>query len=334
MGALLRKIPIPVTLQWLRRYAGVNPLIVNYHVVSDRVLPHIKHLYHFRKVNEFKKDIGFLRSNYSIIDMTQFLQHIKGDSVLPHDSALITFDDGFREIYDIAAPMMYEMGVPATFFLTTDLIDNSTMHADNKRSLLMELVSKGGRKPEFDQAVQMMNDHGMRGDTLKETLKRIPYHKREVLDELGKMLGIDFKEYLEKEKPYLTSSEVKELINQGFAFGAHSLDHPRFSELDLQQQIHQTVVSVDRLVDRYKLDYRVFAFPYSDHGVSRRYFEEIYSAVDATFGTQGLLVDSIKSNYQRISLEKFPFPARRTVKFEYLRNIIYTARKRVVILRD
>ena len=78
---------------------------------------------------------------------------------------------------------------------------------------------------------------------------------------------------------------------------------------------------------KFDLDYGVFAFPHSDNGVKRVFFEEIAKTglFDITFGTSGLLMDTIPTNFQRISLEKPIVPARKIVSFHLLRKAVKTA---------
>lgn len=45
----------------------------------------------------------------------------------PAGTASITFDDGYLDNYAIAAPILQELGLPATFFVTTDLIESETI---------------------------------------------------------------------------------------------------------------------------------------------------------------------------------------------------------------
>lgn len=119
-------------------------------------------------------------------------------------------------------------------------------------------------------------------------------------------MGIDLNGYMIRNRPYLTSDQVKGLIKSGFAIGAYSIDHPLYSSVSLEDQLHQTIRRVKIIKRRFNLDYGVFSFPRTDNGVPRKVFNEIYKTglVDATFGTGGMINDGIPNNFQRFSLEK------------------------------
>jgi len=48
---------------------------------------------------------------------------LRGDSELPARSFLLTYDDGFANNLEVAAPVMRELGVPAIFYVTTGFVD-------------------------------------------------------------------------------------------------------------------------------------------------------------------------------------------------------------------
>lgn len=55
--------------------------------------------------------------------LTDFFAWIGGKKVLPEGSFLITFDDGFLGVYEHAAPVLHELGWPATVFLVSQHIN-------------------------------------------------------------------------------------------------------------------------------------------------------------------------------------------------------------------
>jgi peptidoglycan/xylan/chitin deacetylase (PgdA/CDA1 family) len=123
---------------------------------------------------------------------------------------------------------------------------------------------------------------------------------------------------LQQNRPYLESRQINELIEQGFHFGAHSIDHPLYADIDEQEQLRQAKQSIEEITASFNLDYRLFAFPFSDYGVSKRFFEQLSDSVDLTFGTSGLKHDSCMFNKQRIPVESRNYTAQEIIYGEYL----------------
>ena len=219
----------------------------------------------------------------------------------------ITFDDGLRELYDIVAPILLRRNIPATFFINTDFIDNHDLFYRFKTSILVERAATDG-------------------------MLDIDYIQKKDLDELAEIVGVDFNEYLIKEQPYLTTNEINELIQQGFTIGAHSKNHPLYNLLTQEEQLNQTLESIDFLQQKFNLDYRVFSFPFTDAGVGKEFFRIIESKVDVTFGSAGLKKDSIVFNLQRIPMETNS-SAEKIVKTQYFYCLLKKMFGRNIITR-
>ena len=108
---------------------------------------------------------------------------------------------------------------------------------------------------------------------------------------------------MQQQQPYLTTKQVQELSANGFTIGSHSIDHPLFSEIELSEQLRQTIECLDFTNSLINQNIKLFAFPFSDNNVSKLFFEKIAPFSDLTFGTAGIKNDIIPNNIQRISNE-------------------------------
>lgn len=323
MREFLMRIFGPLPLTPLKNLARVNPLIINYHVVEDKKLPHIANLYSYKSISRFKDDLDFLVKHFKPIGLAEFLNHIHGKAALPDNSFLLTFDDGFREIYDIVAPILVQKNLTATFFLTSNFIDNQNLGYDQKKSLLIDHLINSENRESIQYVNSLFGLDSNNESDLKKALLAVPYNNRALIDKIGLEIKCDFNKYLTNNKPYLTNDQIKDLLKMGFTIGAHSIDHPRFSELELKAQLHQAISSIQQVADQFSLPYKVFAFPYSDNKISIDFFEALSSHTEATFGTQGVIQDQVVNNFQRVSVEKFSLSANRVIKFHLVRKILY-----------
>ena len=332
MNSKLFNIPIPLPLNLLRNLSGVNPLIVNYHIVSDEILPHIKHIYKFRTRKKFEEDLEFLRKHYEPIDLYTFLESRQNGRKLPKNSLLLTIDDGLKEIYSNMAPILQEKKFPATIFLTKEYIDNISLGYDHKKSLLIEKLATL-KTNEVEEVLKQTGLLTNEKNTVEKLIIDIRYKNRTLVDKIAELISLDFNQYLTEKSPYVTSNQVKQLIDQGFTIGGHSIDHAPFKELSIDEQIHQVIESVDFVCNSFGLNYRVFAFPYWDAGISTEFFNKLTGNIDATFGTQGLLRDSSALNNQRIGFERFQQSVKRILKVHYVRKLVYQALNQDIIRR-
>jgi peptidoglycan/xylan/chitin deacetylase (PgdA/CDA1 family) len=318
---------LPAACSWLpftfwEAVTGANPAIAYYHLVSDAEVPHVKHLYQFRNIGQFRKDIDTFCRSFRPISLFDLLASLRQCRALPPNSFLLTFDDGFREIYDVVAPILREKGVPATFFLTTACLDNKTMAHHNKISLLIERTSHARNEAAMRELWRVLSDAGIKGTDLQSALLRIDYRDRAAVDGVARILEVDFASYLSSERPYLASEQVRELIQTGFAIGGHSVDHPLYATLSLEEQLSQTRTSVRCLRESFSLNYGAFAFPHGHNNVGPEFFNQLFSEpdVDVCFGTAGLLKNALSRHFHRFSMENTRAPARRVVAGGYARG--------------
>jgi peptidoglycan/xylan/chitin deacetylase (PgdA/CDA1 family) len=67
--------------------------------------------------------LEYLRDNdYHTISLAELYAFLTYQKAIPLRSVVITIDDGYRSIYDIAYPLLKEFGFTATFFVYTDFI--------------------------------------------------------------------------------------------------------------------------------------------------------------------------------------------------------------------
>ena len=73
-------------------------------------------------VSNFAKQMRHLsEANFKVIDFKTLTNWFGGNAVLPDRSIIITFDDGFLDTYEHAAPVLKEFGLHATVFIVAGL---------------------------------------------------------------------------------------------------------------------------------------------------------------------------------------------------------------------
>lgn len=294
-----------IPFSYLRQLTGSNLILPFYHVVSDRQLPHIKYLYKYKNIIQFKDDVEFLLKYYRPISLSDILERQKTNRTLPKHSFLLTFDDGLREVYDVISPILKQKGIPATFFLTSNFLDNKELFYRHKASILIDFIERASRPSYYDKIKETFLKNRIKYTGVKSSILSINYDKKIFIDELASGLGVDFNDYLNKKKPYLDSDQVEKLITDGFTIGAHSIDHPRYQYISLEEQLWQTKESMKMIKKRFSLDYCAFATPHSDKGISKKYFDEIFKSkcVDFSFGTSAFTIDLYNNSIQRQWME-------------------------------
>jgi peptidoglycan/xylan/chitin deacetylase (PgdA/CDA1 family) len=70
---------------------------------------------------QFRSICVWLANNFQVVPLSAQIEALEKGHILSN-SASITFDDGYLDNFEIAAPILRELHLPATFFVATDLI--------------------------------------------------------------------------------------------------------------------------------------------------------------------------------------------------------------------
>lgn len=292
-----------IPLSWLKAISGQDFLAIFYHTISDQELPHIKHLYRVRGTALFEQDLDYLLKYFKPIGLTELIEVLYYKKKLPSNTFFLSFDDGLAECYHIIAPILKRKGIPATFFINSDFVDNKALMFRYKASYLIEELSK--KQIENTVIAPFFEKHQLSFSTLKSSLLSVRWQQQALLDDIATTFEIDFQDFLKQQKPYLSREQISQMIDDGFTFGSHSQNHPTYNSLDLADQIEQTVLSQAYLNQHFQLPYQTFAFPFTDSGVSQAFFDKILGEekFPLTFGGAGLKHETIKGQLQRFGME-------------------------------
>ena len=171
----------------------------------------------------------------------------------PPPGTVLTFDDGYREHLDVVAPLLAERGVTATFYVATGLHGAGTGVAvvDAWYWLLdhaIERVAKvllpdGGRHQGRIDSVEAKGAW-VGGEPKAALLAATPQQQTAMLDALADSVGCSLPADLAA-RLYLRPSEWSSLVRLGMRVGAHSVSHPRMTQVDELQLDSEAQESVE-----------------------------------------------------------------------------------------
>jgi len=97
--------------------------VIMYHMVCNTSGENTRVRYDNVFPEQFKQQMQYLcESGYRVVRLAEYFKWHKGELNLPKKSVVITFDDGYKNVYDNAYPVLRKYNFPATIFLVTDYI--------------------------------------------------------------------------------------------------------------------------------------------------------------------------------------------------------------------
>ena len=276
-----------------------------YHLVSEKPLPHVAHLYPYRPLHLFEQDLVYVKENYQPVSYPQLVERkIAGSpasrtagspkkrttgSPKNRTAVHISFDDGFAECFTLARPLLLKYAIPCTFFLTTDFLDNARMYYRNAVSLCIDKVlAENG----MGSISQLNQEFGLALAGNVDFVRWIKSLTGEALvEKVCACLGIDTRAYLADQQPYLTTAQVQALAADGFTLGAHTCRHQKLARLSREEVEHEIVESCQIVAEISGQDSVPFSFPNSGEGVDRQFLADLRRrnpVIGLVFDTKGL----------------------------------------------
>lgn len=81
----------------------------------------------------FAEQMGFLhKTGYSVVDLAQLKRRMSAGEEISAKSVTLTFDDGLKDFYFNAFPILRQFGFTATVFLATDFVDKGWRFNDQQ----------------------------------------------------------------------------------------------------------------------------------------------------------------------------------------------------------
>jgi len=269
-----------------------------YHVVSDDVLAHVRYLYPVVPVPVFRDTLATLKARFNFVSYELLQGNYLHGVPLPPNAVHLSFDDGFSECFTVVRPILLELGIPCTFFLTIDWLDNRMLYFRHQVSLC---VHQAGGLPDPDRRdfFRALNREfelslvDLDGFTRWITAFRTPNDP--LLTEVCRLLALDIPAYLQQYQPYLTTSQVKALHDAGFTIGAHGLTHRKLGfvpEEDLGREIVDSCREVQKITAQPVVP---FSFPQSAGNVERAFLANLlkhHSHIGLLFDTKDMRRDA------------------------------------------
>lgn len=287
-----------------------------YHIVRDNQVAHIKHLYSFKNVAQFKNDIELLTTHYQTMHPRDLLENKNVANTF-----LLTFDDGLQEIYSEIFPILKSKNMSAVFFINPNFVDNKVgLYKHYISIIITHLEELNFDALSLKKISEIFNFTFSSVEEFKKKFINIKYSERKKINAVLTFLSVDMEDYLQKEQPYITKNQIQEMMNAGFYFGGHTMNHPPLHQLSHEEQKKEIIDSVEWLKENFNINYSFFAFPFSDKSASKKLINELFEYDEnlRLFGNSGLKKDIDTRIIQRFTLEH---PSKNTEKLIVTENL-------------
>jgi peptidoglycan/xylan/chitin deacetylase (PgdA/CDA1 family) len=211
---------------------------------------------------DFESALKFLTTHYNPVRLLDVLADPHGYS-LPTRPVLVTFDDAYASVYEVAAPICRRYGVPALFFVNAAFLDNRQLALSNLVCYVANMLGMDA----ISAAAGIASAKPVKLRSLKDALNHfvpaISLPVREAFHEaLVDQLKTDEAKLAGQARLYLTGQQLQELAACDFEIGNHTYTHVHCRQLTgkgLNSEIDRNRTALEALLGK---GVRSFSIPY------------------------------------------------------------------------
>ena len=232
--------------------------ILMYHRVNDQsdgFLPSTS-------IRTFSMQMQYLAENYSVLSLEDMVACAKVQDV-PERAIVVSLDDGYRDNFTQAFPILQQHGLPATVFLATDAIGtgNRLWHDNVCWAISRTTVSVVyGYGKDCGHSLYSPKEKLTAIDNILWYFRSLSKSERDMqLQTLMRELGIQ--ENHSAIPLMLSWDEVRIMRAGGIRFGAHTMSHPILSNLSDEEVRHEVRNSKRVIEENLQESVMSFAYP-------------------------------------------------------------------------
>lgn len=152
--------------------------IVMYHTIA----PTDEKKFNTISPDMFEKQIAFLKKqNYRVLSLQEYVQGLSTGKKFPRNSVVITFDDGYRDTFTTAYPVLKKYQFPATVFVISDLVNDPKFLTAQQVKILDQEGWTIGNHSKSHEYLPLLSFPVLQEQLVKskETLEKIVGHRIE-----------------------------------------------------------------------------------------------------------------------------------------------------------
>lgn len=259
----LRNVGLLRLLGWINQRSGL--LVFAYHRIGSC----LGHPYDddiiSATVEDFRAQLNYIRTHFDVIGLEELLGLAANGLAVRRPTAMVTFDDGYRDNHLLALPILRELNIPAVFFISTGYIGTIRMTWWDHVAFCVKQTRQ--ERIELDCPRPQVYDFGQISRTA--AIQRILYEyavapeldDQRFLSEIEESTAVHIDPAAADHALFMSWDQVRDLRDAGMGIGAHTHNHPVLGRLSREEQAWELRTSRDRLRDELGISCEAVAYP-------------------------------------------------------------------------
>jgi peptidoglycan/xylan/chitin deacetylase (PgdA/CDA1 family) len=250
-------------LQTASRFFPPSAVILSYHSIVEepQTTDHILAISRARA--SFEEHMKTLAAKFSPVTVEDVAQFAKSERKLPSRAVAVTFDDGFADNCEVALPILNRYGIPATFYIMVDAVQNGTLPWYCRLRYAFNTTKKGAWSTQDGKSYPLATAEQRKAGMIAawETGARLTGGvQQEFIGGVERALEI---EPVSARHGYMMDwDQVRSLKKAGHTVGAHTMSHPNVAQVSESEARAEIAGSKKRLEEEVGAPVEHFSYPH------------------------------------------------------------------------
>lgn len=242
-------------LQLSSKLTAPNLMVFNYHrIYKKEIVTSFDEGVFAHSENVFIDQLIWIKNNFTIISENELINTIESGKWFDKKTALITFDDGYIDNYELAYPILKNMNVPAIFYIPCDQING---HAISWWDQVAFIIKSSTKKTFYYEGKTIINEDNNSKSAIKSVLRLFKDNSysdiNKQLHDLSVACEVEKSSLENVKKQFMNWDQIKEVSSNNIAIGSHTMSHRILSSLSESEQrfeITESKLILEDMIDR------------------------------------------------------------------------------------
>ncbi|TDT39480.1 polysaccharide deacetylase [Halospina denitrificans] len=240
----------------VRYLARDHPRIFMYHRITEYAHP--------GAIDQasLRQHMRLIRQHFNPVPLPELIDaHNRGETI-PHAVA-VTFDDGYRDFYDLAMPVLREEGIPATLFVTTGFADGNLWLWPDKLRYCFECTREPKLElPGYETTLDTATARYRAWECLADQCLLVGNdEKHQLIEQVADALNVGLPVTPPERYAGMSWDDIRVASAEGVDLGSHTVSHPTLTSLPMQDVAYELESSKERISAETGQAVRGFCYP-------------------------------------------------------------------------
>lgn len=217
---------------------------------------------------EFAAHLAYLGKYNRVLSLAETIEFLKEGKTLPSNAAVITIDDGYADVYEIAFPILKRFKMPATLFAVTDFLDGKcwlwtdlmryVLRETNQDFLSVECENEEKIETRFSSETQKTE----LANRINSRLKKMTNEKRDAkIAEIAENLNVEIPNLPTTDFAPVSWEQAQEMDAENLSIESHTVTHPILTNINKTELDFELRESKKRLKEKLNREIKFFCYP-------------------------------------------------------------------------